>query len=38
MWLTEVTVNAIDDDGDTPKLLTFSFSKLSLLLNTLDNM
>ena len=36
MWVTKVTVNSIDDDGDTPKLLTFNFSKLSSLLNTLE--
>ena len=37
-WLTKVTVNNIDDDGDPPEQKTFNFSKLSSLLNTLDNM
>jgi hypothetical protein len=25
MWLTKVTVNSFDDDGDTPKLLTLPY-------------
>lgn len=37
VWLTKVTVNSVDDDGDTTKLKTFNSAKLLTLLNTLNN-